>query len=335
MHPRSPKLLEDIRDAAAFIRQVTQGLTLDDYRGNRLLRHAVERNFEIIGEAIKRLATADPRTAARIGDYRQIIAFRNVLIHGYDLVDFDLVWQAVETQVVTLLRDVEALLAPDARRLPTGLYVLTPDTDDDEWLAAAVAAAIRGGASSVQYRNKLLDEAGRLRQARRIAKLCRETGTIFIVNDSVEIAVAAGADGVHIGRDDGDLSAARAALGPQAVIGVSCYDSFERAWETREIADYCAFGSVFVSAVKPGAVRAPLALFGKAREAGLHAVAIGGIDAGNARRVFEAGAVAVAVITAVFGKSKRMGDSARADSACAESRLIETNARRVAEIAAS
>jgi uncharacterized protein with HEPN domain len=111
MLPRSPKLLEDIRDAAAFIREVTQGRTLDDYRRDRLLRQAIERNFEIIGEAVRRLAQHDPPTAARIGDYGQIIAFRNVLIHGYDLVDHTLVWSTIENQVAPLLRTVETLLA--------------------------------------------------------------------------------------------------------------------------------------------------------------------------------------------------------------------------------
>jgi uncharacterized protein with HEPN domain len=91
MLPRSPKLLEDIRDAVAFIRDVTQGRSIDDYRNDRLLRQAIERNFEIIGEAVKRLAQHDPATAAQIGNYPQIIAFRNVLIHGYDLVDHALV----------------------------------------------------------------------------------------------------------------------------------------------------------------------------------------------------------------------------------------------------
>ena len=114
MHPRSPKLLEDIRDAASFVREVTQGRTIDDYRADRLLRQAVERNFEIIGEAIKRLAQHDPQTAAGIGDHRQIIAFRNVLIHGYDLVDHALVWSTIATQVPALLSDVEALLASKA-----------------------------------------------------------------------------------------------------------------------------------------------------------------------------------------------------------------------------
>lgn len=110
MHARSPKWLEDIRDAADFIRHVSQDQTLASYSKDRMLRQAVERNFEIIGEAIKRLAGADPDTAARIAQYPQIIAFRNVLIHGYDLVDHALVWSAVQTQVPALLQDVVALL---------------------------------------------------------------------------------------------------------------------------------------------------------------------------------------------------------------------------------
>lgn len=110
MHERTPKLLEDIRDAAAFIGEVTQGLTLPRYSADRLLRHGVERNFEIFGEAIKRLARVDPDSAARIAQYPQIIAFRNVLIHGYDLVDHALVWSTVQTQLPALLRDVQALL---------------------------------------------------------------------------------------------------------------------------------------------------------------------------------------------------------------------------------
>jgi uncharacterized protein with HEPN domain len=109
MQPRTLKLPEDIRDAATFIREAAQGKTIDDYRGDRVLRQAIERNFEIVGEAMKRLAQHDPESAARIGEYRQIIAFRNVLIHGYDLVDHRLVWSTIEQQVPALLRDVAAL----------------------------------------------------------------------------------------------------------------------------------------------------------------------------------------------------------------------------------
>ena len=111
MQPKTPKLLEDIRDAADFILEVVRGKTLNNYQGDRILRQAIERNFEIIGEAMKRVAEHDPQTAVKIGDYRQIIAFRNVLIHGYDLVDHALVWSTIENQVPRLLKDVEALLS--------------------------------------------------------------------------------------------------------------------------------------------------------------------------------------------------------------------------------
>ena len=111
MHARSPKLLEDIRDAAAFVGEVTQGRTLAQYSADRLLRQAVERNFEIIGDTVKRLAQVDPACAEGIAQVPQIIAFRNILIHGYDLVDHALVWSTVQTQLPALLRDVQALLA--------------------------------------------------------------------------------------------------------------------------------------------------------------------------------------------------------------------------------
>jgi uncharacterized protein with HEPN domain len=110
MQPKTPKLLRDLCDAAAFILESTRGKTLDDYRADRLLRNAVERNFEIIGEAMKRLAGLDPATAGRIAEYPRIIAFRNVLIHGYDLVDHAQVWGVVVGQVPELHEQLTALL---------------------------------------------------------------------------------------------------------------------------------------------------------------------------------------------------------------------------------
>ena|SRR5437899_11866656 len=110
MQPKTPKLLDDVRDAAAFIRQVTDGKTLGVYGADRLLRQAVERNFEIIGEAISRLARVDPDIAARIGDHPQIIAFRNVLIHGYDLIDHAQVWQVITHDLPRLEQQVSELL---------------------------------------------------------------------------------------------------------------------------------------------------------------------------------------------------------------------------------
>jgi thiamine-phosphate pyrophosphorylase len=217
-----------------------------------------------------------------------------------------------------LLEDIRDAATGRKARLPRGLYVLTPEADDDQ-LENAVRAAIRGGATTVQYRNKALDERQRLQQTRRLRAACHDAGAVFIVNDSLELAQESDADGIHLGRDDVDPQVARAALGPRAIIGVSCYDSFELALRTREVADYCAFGSVFPSQVKPAAVRAPLELFRRAREAGLHAVAIGGIDAQNAGAVAAAGAAAVAIITAVFG----------AGSVSVEPQEIEARARAI------
>ena len=111
MQPKTPKLLRDIRDAAAFILEATRGRTLEEYRAERLLRSAIERNFEIIGEAMKRLASLDAETVAHIGNYPRIIAFRNVLIHGYDLVDHEQVWAVIANQLPVLHGEVAALLS--------------------------------------------------------------------------------------------------------------------------------------------------------------------------------------------------------------------------------
>jgi uncharacterized protein with HEPN domain len=110
MQPKAPKLLEDIRDAAAFIGEAARGKGLADYERDRLLRQAIERNFEIIGEAMNRLAQHDPDTAARISKHRRIIDFRNLLIHGYDLIDHRLVWSTIDEEVPVLVAEVEALL---------------------------------------------------------------------------------------------------------------------------------------------------------------------------------------------------------------------------------
>ena len=110
MHLRAPKLLEDIRSAAEFVKTSTQGASLEQFEQDRLLRQAVERNFEIIGEAVRRLEKDDPETAARITNFRRIIAFRNILIHGYDVIDPAIVWSAVADDLAPLLRDVQALL---------------------------------------------------------------------------------------------------------------------------------------------------------------------------------------------------------------------------------
>lgn len=109
------KVLEDVQDCAAFIIQATEGKKLSDYRNNRLFRQAIERNLEIIGEAVGRVARLDPETASRISEHRRIIAFRNRLIHGYDLLDDELAWDTVKTEIPTLLSEVEALLQEQSK----------------------------------------------------------------------------------------------------------------------------------------------------------------------------------------------------------------------------
>lgn len=110
MQPESPKLLEDIRTAAAFVLDKTRGKSLADYASDDVLRPAVERHFEIIGEALNRLTRRDPDTARQITDAPQIIAFRNVLIHGYDAIDHTRVWDAVQHSLPTLHDQVTSLL---------------------------------------------------------------------------------------------------------------------------------------------------------------------------------------------------------------------------------
>ena len=188
-------------------------------------------------------------------------------------------------------------------RAIAGLYVIT----DARWprpvaLEHAVDAALRGGARVVQYRDKSDDARRRHQEAKTIARLCREWGATFIVNDDVDLAAAVAADGVHLGREDDDLAAARSALGPEALIGVSCYNELDRARRAAAAgADYLAFGSVYPSATKPDAVHAPLTLFREARRlTDRPLVAIGGINADNIATVTAAGADAVAVVDAVF-----------------------------------
>lgn len=183
-----------------------------------------------------------------------------------------------------------------------GLYAITPEMADTEQLCALVEASLLGGASLLQYRNKAASHELRASQSRALLALCREHGVPMIINDSVELCLAIDADGVHLGSSDGNLAETRAHLGPDKILGASCYNRYELALEAKlSGADYVAFGACFASATKPDAPKADLALFSKARAGlGLPAVAIGGIDLDNTRQVINAGADAVAVVSALY-----------------------------------
>ncbi len=182
-----------------------------------------------------------------------------------------------------------------------GLYAITPSAWSADALLSAVDALLDGGISLLQYRDK---PKARPELAQALLERCRASATPLIINDDIELAVTIGADGVHLGRDDGDPAHARSLLGPRALIGVSCYNDLERA---RHLAaadiDYLAFGAVFSSPTKPAAVTCSLDVLNQARQFGLPVVAIGGLTTANAARALAAGADLVAVITDLFDSS--------------------------------
>jgi thiamine-phosphate pyrophosphorylase len=181
-----------------------------------------------------------------------------------------------------------------------GLYAITPDAAELEPLYGKVEQALAGGVVALQYRNKLVAKDKRLAQAQRLAALAQGYGVPFIVNDDVEVALAVGANGAHLGKDDADLAAARARL-PGKILGASCYDRLALARAAVAAgADYVAFGSVFPSPTKPDAVRAPLALFAEAKALGVPLAAIGGVTLENAPQLLAAGADLLAVISDLF-----------------------------------
>lgn len=182
-----------------------------------------------------------------------------------------------------------------------GVYAITPDEDDDARLLARVDAVLGAGAVWLQYRNKAADAATRERQARALLPLCRRHRVPLIVNDDWRLAAAIGADGAHLGEDDGEIAAARQALGRQALLGASCYDRADLARTAVAAgADYVAFGAFFPSATKPNARRAAPQLLSDAAALAVPRVAIGGITPDNARGLVDAGADLLAVISGVF-----------------------------------
>lgn len=183
-----------------------------------------------------------------------------------------------------------------------GLYAITPDCTDTADLLRRTRLVLAGGARVLQYRNKSADAALRMTQVTALHKLTREYAVTFIVNDDTNLASRADADGVHLGAMDGELKTARALLGKHKIIGVSCYNRLSLAREAVSAgADYVAFGAFFPSTVKPDAVTADIELLRRARaEFTVPLVAIGGITAQNAAVLIDAGADALAVISAVF-----------------------------------
>ena len=197
------------------------------------------------------------------------------------------------------------------------LYAVT----DRAWcgeksLYEQVEAAIRGGATCVQLREKDLPEAEFLAEAKSISALCRRYGVPFIVNDNVDIAIACGADGVHVGQDDTEVSKVRERVGGAMIIGVTAHSVEEALEAERNGADYLGVGSMFTTSTKSNVRRLTKETLKSICEAvRIPVTAIGGIGRNNMRELAGTGTAGFALVSAIFG-------AADIEQACRELRRI-------------
>lgn len=183
-----------------------------------------------------------------------------------------------------------------------GLYAITPDLPDTGELLDKTAQALAGGVRLVQYRNKSAGRSLRREQAGQLMQLCQAYEVPLIINDHVDLALAVDADGVHVGRDDIAIADARKRLGPDKIIGASCYNDADLAvMAEQQGADYVAFGAFFASQTKLNAVTVSVHAVEQARKKiAIAIVGIGGIQLNNAIRVLQSGCDAIAVCGDLF-----------------------------------
>lgn len=182
-----------------------------------------------------------------------------------------------------------------------GLYGITDGSTGNELIEKA-HKAIMGGLSVLQYRDKTHDYPRRLNEALKLRELCCQHQIPFIINDDIELARHVYADGIHLGQDDISPMRARYRLGPEAIIGVSCYNQLEFAIEAeKQGADYVAFGACFPSSTKPEAVTVSTETLQLAKQRlSVPVCAIGGITTDNAHKLILDQIDMVAVINGLF-----------------------------------
>lgn len=201
-----------------------------------------------------------------------------------------------------------------------GLYLVTPNWNDTERLLASTEAALRGGAALVQYRHKEADAGLRLEQAQALLALCRRHGRRLVVNDHLDLCMRLDADGVHLGGTDLGVEQARRQLGPEKIVGASCYGQLALAHAARLAgASYAAFGGFYPSPVKKYDFVTEPALLDQARaDISLPIVVIGGMTPENAAPLVARGASMVAAITSVYGDADPEGAARRFGSLFAQ-----------------
>ena len=193
-------------------------------------------------------------------------------------------------------------MKPDYAKHLRGLYIVTPDWNDTAQLLAATELALQNGAALVQYRHKTADPAQRRDQASALLALCRQYEVPLIINDHVALCLEIDADGIHVGGTDASIAEVRQAVGPDRIVGASCYGTLELAHAAhRDGASYVAFGGFYPSRVKKYDFRtAPEIIAQSKREIPLPVVVIGGITLENAPPLVAQGADMVAVISSVY-----------------------------------
>ncbi|HIF18535.1 MAG TPA: thiamine phosphate synthase [Cycloclasticus sp.] len=188
-------------------------------------------------------------------------------------------------------------------KLPSkGLYAITPDNIDSKTLYSNVELALQGGIALLQYRDKTNSAEEKLQRANTLHTLCLRYGVPLIINDEAELALACNAEGVHLGQTDGFIQQARALLGDNAIIGVTCHHDVSLAITSQQQgADYIAFGRFYNSNTKPGKPLATLDTLKTAQnELSIPIVAIGGINKNNGGVLVRSGADFLAVVEQVF-----------------------------------
>lgn len=194
-----------------------------------------------------------------------------------------------------------------------GLYIVTPDWDDTEKLAAATEQAIEGGATLVQYRHKTADAALRKEQASALLQVCRRHNAPFIINDYVELCLELDADGIHVGGTDASVAEVRARVGQDKIVGASCYGTLQLAREAHAAgATYVAFGGFYPSRVKKYDFKtAPEIVAESKKEIPLPVVVIGGMTQENCLPLIAQGSDMVAAISSVYMQDDVRGAAQR------------------------